>query len=796
MAAGTHAVVFSDIHIGNGAPTCWYQPSVHDEYLTAALRSVAHDERIRDVVFLGDMFDVWTYPPSVQPPTMAEILHKNGTLLGPTGPLAELVKAKPGHVVFMPGNHDGTIGVVEIAQLNTALGGNVARGEAIKLIVDPSLVLRGSADGPRTVVSHGHHWCMFNAPDAKSPWGGSLPVGHLVSRAIAYKWSKKLKPGQTVADLPGMGNPGLDVSRVPVLKLVDLWVGKSDDIVTPMLDYVCDGKVTGLPPAEPIVLPGGKTTTVNDAKHDFGYLFADWESRLGRRDDAKRAAAADLKGNYLAWFAQRLALQTSSDLVVMGHTHEPLAGLRVSPVSYVNSGYECVSKPDLRTNNFTFTLIDLVQATAKVYKVVKRGTGFTIAPANVPWMDSAIQAPAIDYSCYVRITNRTGKPLKLAGTPDGGSAFWAVPPPDTIPVQGRADIWLQDEWMKAGADGDVTYTDDVSAHGLTFEFACPVTTWNRVRSPVHNYETKSGSAPWRAGKTDRMGHPLQVRFIAEPAVLPPAVPGSPQPGVLSANADYFAITRPLLARYDEDRGKVMCHARLMSSDGLPLIDTTTEPGVQPGHIRLKNPPNHLLSPDVYAIDDKTYGLFHYVLISPNGPMAPPVLGGFLFLPQPGLLSLHLVTFNVARLDVSDRTQCGNAHHAEQQVTRWISEQSPRWRNRVQCLTLTNNSRKADFAYSPCNACCHDLANFLDGMNRLRSPSKLAAALSWNDLYNKAAICGHPTDKTGITLLKDSGWKLQGPVPRGVDSADGMTARPGETPCLSPERPAERVLTTA
>src|SRR5439155_17021554 len=129
---------------------------------------------------------------------------------------------------------------------------------------------------------------------------------------------------------------------------------------------------------------------------------------------------------------------------------------------------------------------------------------------------------------------------------------------------------------------------------------------------------------------------------------------------------------------------------LIASDRLPLIDTTTVPGLQPGQIRLKNPPNHLLGPDVFAINDQTYGLFHYVLIAPNGPMAPPVLGGFLFLPQRNFPSLHLVTFNTARLDVDDATQCANGHHAEQQATRWIVEQPPRWQNRLECLTLTND----------------------------------------------------------------------------------------------------------
>ena len=347
--------------------------------------------------------------------------------------------------------------------------------------------------------------------------------------------------------------------------------------------------------------------------------------------------------------------------------------------------------------------------------------------------------------------------------------------------------------MKAGADGELTYTDGGGTHGLTFEFACPVTRWNRVKSPVAGFETKSGDQPWRVGKTDRIGHPLQIRFAVEPAaVRPQTAPGS---APASGDINYVAIARELLARYDEDRGKVLCDARMIASDRRPLIDTTLERGPEPRRVRLKYPPKHLMSPDVYSFDDPTSGLVHFVFISPNGPMAPPVFGGFLFLPRPGMPSLHLVTFNVARLEASDRTQCGNAHHAEWQVERWINEQPPQWRNRVECLTLANWSRKGDVAYSPCNHCCHDLAVFLDGLNRGRS-GKVAAALSWKDLYNKAAICGHPTDKVGIKYLKESGWKLSGPVPRGVDRTEGQTAKPGETPCLSPERPEERVLITA
>ena len=38
MAVGNHHVaVLSDVHIGNDANTCWYQSTVHEPYLIAAL---------------------------------------------------------------------------------------------------------------------------------------------------------------------------------------------------------------------------------------------------------------------------------------------------------------------------------------------------------------------------------------------------------------------------------------------------------------------------------------------------------------------------------------------------------------------------------------------------------------------------------------------------------------------------------------------------------------------------------------------------------------------------------------
>ncbi len=240
--------------------------------------------------------------------------------------------------------------------------------------------------------------------------------------------------------------------------------------------------------------------------------------------------------------------------------------------------------------------------------------------------------------------------------------------------------------------------------------------------------------------------------------------------------------------YPADRGKVLTWARFRSADSKPLLDPTTEPAGRPGQQRLKNPPNHLLGPTVYEERLDPYGTFQYVLIQPTGA-APPVFGGFLFLPEPGSSNLNLVTFNVAKLDVSWNESCRNDHHAEMQVTNWIDHQPVPWQARIGCLVLTNDSRERKLrskgpAYSPCNGCCDDLGHFLGVLKSRGAP--VAAAISWGTIYDKGARCMHPTTQSGIDKLTSAGWKIpHDPLPLGARVAADVIARPGDSPCLDP-----------
>jgi UDP-2,3-diacylglucosamine pyrophosphatase LpxH len=506
-------VALSDIHIGNNTNTCWYQRSVHEPYLVAALEWVVRNAgAIRELILLGDLVDTWTYPPSVRPPSMAEIIAVNPDVLGSGGALARVVKAVP-KVTFLLGNHDGTLTNGDITALQNAVG-------RIEL-VDAVRVLTG-ASGARTVFSHGHHWTMFNAPDAKSRWA-PLPVGHFVTRAFSYMMARrleKLQPAQTVADLPNMGYPtGFDPvpfvnSLVPDIRKRDpLEAIARPDLAAVLLNYFRE--VADMPEEQKIVLPSGQETTIADFRATYADLFTRWVAKEGSRLNAARAAIADLYGEYLAWFAQRLAIQQSADLVVLGHTHTTVGGLTISPISYYNSGFECASAPDARgkppkpPKPFTFTVVDVETAAAEIMMVTPGS--YEISPAPVPAMPSAIQSPAMDFSCYVRIVNEGPEPLTLTNK-SAIDGYWAVPPPPKIPAGGRGDAWLQDNPGAAGSDGTFTYTRGATT--LPFRVSCPTGLYSNTASGAgDNFLARSGSGDWGGrGRVPAGDRPLQVIF--------------------------------------------------------------------------------------------------------------------------------------------------------------------------------------------------------------------------------------------------------------------------------------------
>jgi UDP-2,3-diacylglucosamine pyrophosphatase LpxH len=507
------AVVLSDVHIGTNVNTNWYQQKYHEPYLVAALGWVVKNAAsIRHLVLLGDLVDFWTYVPSATPPSMSDIIAANPNVLGANGALARAVEAlaaNQGQVWLTPGNHDINLTSNDAATLSAAVGGTITWSGG------QDFSLQGQS-GKRTTFAHGHSFTMFNAPYPGTNLS-PLPIGHFVTRVIAWKVvNKLLGPGQTVADLHLWGQPSPDWSTIVSA------VVHGENVAGVFLDlFTYDA---GLSDSTTVVLPGGQSTTIAAAKTTYASLLETW-LKWWPLEDVVRAAMADYTGgSWLAWFAQWLALKEHADLVVMGHTHQPVGGLTASPVAYVNNGYECAAIPDMNSGAaaFTFTVVDLEAGTAAMHKVAPDGKGgYAISDFSAP-LFPVVEPPLLDFSCYVRITSEVGESLTRDPLSPPGHGRWVIPPPSTISDGESTWIWLQDVLGGPGTLGTVSYDGQ-----LRYDFACPIGIADNVAGgPGADFVARSGADPWQPkGTVPKRGHPLEVHFTLTKADTSPNFTG-------------------------------------------------------------------------------------------------------------------------------------------------------------------------------------------------------------------------------------------------------------------------------
>ncbi|MFN9622062.1 MAG: metallophosphoesterase [Cyanobacteriota bacterium] len=501
-------VVLSDIHIGDDSPTCWYQSKIHGPYLRAILDwVVANAATIREVVLLGDVVDLWTYPCNVQPPSFATIVSKHPDIFGPNEGLGKVMDALGGNVTYVPGNHDMAVTPSDVGLIKSNEGHHLAYAQSPYC---PGV-------DQQVVFTHGNDYTLFNAPDLSTRWS-PLPVGHFVTRMVASYWAAHLAPGQNVSELSGQGYPnGLDWH--PIIKSV---LDKGDvSIAAALIDGIA-GK-EGVSETAPIILADGSQTTLAEVKVVYNSLFTDWISRNGGDQDgllvASKAALADYNASYMGWFAQRQAFQSGAKLVVMGHTHEPISGLQQSLVQYVNSGFECPSAPDMASHPVCFVVVDMDTASAKIMKATCDANGaISIAPTTAP-TTSIVVSPSEDFSCYATIHNATPQDLTLSQQALIHGHYITLP--NTIPAGKSATIWVQDYPLPSafGSGASVHYRLP-DGTDTAFTFSCPTGVYPNSVSGGSSFQAKSGSGDWQAaGKVPTQGHPLFIRYEVLPGAL-------------------------------------------------------------------------------------------------------------------------------------------------------------------------------------------------------------------------------------------------------------------------------------
>ena len=278
--------IVSDLHIATGQPYHWTQQQGIDQQV----RFFDQTPQDCEVVVAGDGWEGWCWPCDVKPPTFAE------TLAHPFGqPVVGSMRRLGGRLIVLPGNHDQ---LLDAHQLATILPD--AR-------FSPEVLTFG-----QTLISHGHLWAMFNAPDPSQPF--NLPLGYHLTRLSAHSGG------------PSASQQLALLTRIPT-------EGLPDAVIDTMR------RRAGLDWSDHILMPddlGGGAITLLDVRDRHHDLVGRWER--------SRGVVATVEGlpaelGHLELAADQLFL-AGAKVVVFGHTHQAVRVEHLGRV-YANSGSWC-----------------------------------------------------------------------------------------------------------------------------------------------------------------------------------------------------------------------------------------------------------------------------------------------------------------------------------------------------------------------------------------------------------------------------------------------------------------------
>lgn len=397
-------VTISDVHIGSNFRTNWYQSLIHEPYLLSILNYVRDNcASISELVILGDLFDQWTYPADVEPPSFTDIVKANENLFGDvifggskTGALADTLSALEGKITYINGNHDMSISPEDIKRLTN---GRYKINTAGGLLYEPECGLG------KIICTHGHLFSLFNAPDpanSQAEWNG-IPLGYFMARLASHWTAKKLDSdyatGSTTADMPDGGTPsGPGFDREAISGCVKEALSGNDYLSALVMGAQLDA--AGFDKNGYIKLPDNNKVRASDIEGIYRKLLHTYPSApgipeqfYGSNPPLFALTEADIK-NSLAHFSKEIGEKYR--LVLMGHTHvqenEDEHFVLHKNSLYANSGFCCPSKPDMglegkkpervRYPSFIETVIDgeKTEFTVSIKAVIKSGNEYIIKP--------------------------------------------------------------------------------------------------------------------------------------------------------------------------------------------------------------------------------------------------------------------------------------------------------------------------------------------------------------------------------------------------------------------------------
>lgn len=346
----------SDVHIGMNETWDWYQKDIHEPYLLAMLKYGCDPKtNIDDIVILGDFIDLWLVPPQEKPRTVAEIVKANPEVFKQLTECAQKIKGK---VYYITGNHDMSVGKDDVKTMSSAI---VYGGTDYDF---------GNGNGHAV---HGHDYSLFNHKDVKG-YGGMYPLGYFITRLVALYQQQLVEKSDTyenAAQIPDHGSP-LHEAIKHWKKSFDLFQCLKEGIVSQLtikslLNVVEYGE--SLEFVMPEDAKCEKTITANDVIETYKNLVGDFNSSVSLSTKIIDKLSLSVPGSIGIkvlfeeyGFAGLAAFLTDyqdnlfpgaiisrelerKPVVVMGHTHKPIAKSNDAPrpldYLYLNTGSGC-----------------------------------------------------------------------------------------------------------------------------------------------------------------------------------------------------------------------------------------------------------------------------------------------------------------------------------------------------------------------------------------------------------------------------------------------------------------------
>lgn len=336
----------SDVHLGTDSPKNWFQPGKHGAALIAFLEHVIERKaEIKDLVLLGDFFDLWVARVDVVPPTIDEILAnpKNAPILQKLRECADSIE----NVFFVNGNHDMQVTPADVAKV---------RGTRRALQWIPRY------QGGLLYGEHGSRFAMFNAPDKLHDPTDGLPLGYFITRILSTTDKEYDSPAAVFGYVDDLLEAAFTTQK----------------LASSVIEAISE--LSGLTPETAIKMPNGRRdVTIAEVQAKYAGLYDRWVEKFGQRYSL-HAIQAEMKS--LGWFADRLCESNGFRTVVLGHTHDAEVDVDALFVSnkrvYVNSGSWCIDQP-------TFVEVDKTAAgfTVSVSRWSAGGFSVTGGPVTI-----------------------------------------------------------------------------------------------------------------------------------------------------------------------------------------------------------------------------------------------------------------------------------------------------------------------------------------------------------------------------------------------------------------------------